>query len=100
MQEQYALIGTDDRRGRCHVSGRAVAAPEIAVASDQLAPQIVMGTGRTKDARWFTALAEGSLDQTLTSIEGCQPNETWITDDQGPGRPNNWLNPTAQAASS
>lgn len=47
---------------------------------------------RIKDGRWFTDLTEKSLKQILPSTAPYKLLESWITDDQRPGRRDTWLN--------
>lgn len=47
---------------------------------------------RTKDGRWFTDLTEESLERLFPSTVQCKLLESWITDDQRPGRSDTWLN--------
>jgi SAM-dependent methyltransferase len=49
-------------------------------------------TDRVKDGRTFTDLNEEELAQILAAVGGCELDDCWVTNDQRPGRSDNWLN--------
>jgi len=51
---------------------------------------------RAKDGRWFTDLTEHTMKQIVATIERCELQDCWVTDDQRPGRADKWLNATVR----
>lgn len=49
-------------------------------------------TDRVKDGRKFTDLNEKELNKILEMVGGCKLRDSWVTDDQRPGRADRWLN--------